>query len=128
MATSESFKDFVLETLNSALQGEPYRFSAKKMFGEYCIYVLDLSDSAPIPKPIFLLCDEILYVKQHEILKPILETAPKGFPYPGAKESYILDVDSPQTLRDVVLTLAPTLPTPKPKKPKATKPREQGHI
>lgn len=118
MATSESFKDFVLETLDSALEGEQYRFSAKKMFGEYCIYVLDSSDSAPIPKPIFLLCDEILYVKQHKILNSILESAPKGFPYPGAKESYILDVDSPQTLRDVVLALAPTLPTPKPKKAK----------
>lgn len=118
MATSESFKDFVLEMLNNALEGEPYRFSAKKMFGEYCIYVLDSSDSAPIPKPIFSLCDEILYVKQHEILKPILESVPKGFPYSGAKESYILDVDSPQALREVVLVLAPTLPIPKPKKAK----------
>lgn len=118
MATGENFKDFVLEMLHNALEGEPYRFSAKKMFGEYCIYVLDSSDSAPMPKPIFLLCDEILYVKQHKILKPILESAPKGFPYSGAKESYILDVDSPQTLREVVLILAPTLPTPKPKKAK----------
>lgn len=113
MATSEGFKDFVLETLASALQGEPYRFSTKKMFGEYCIYV---SDSSDVPKPIFLLCDEILYVKQHAILAALLETASKGFPYPGAKESYILDVDSPQILRDIVLTLAPTLPAPKPKK------------
>lgn len=118
MATSESFKDFILETLHNALEGEPYRFSAKKMFGEYCIYVLDSSDSAPIPKPIFLLCDEILYVKQHKILNPILESAPKGFPYSGAKESYILDADSPQALREVVLVLAPTLPIPKPKKAK----------
>ncbi|MDE7317398.1 MAG: transcriptional regulator [Helicobacter sp.] len=118
MATSESVKDFILETLHNALEGELYRFSAKKMFGEYCIYVLDSSDPVPIPKPIFLLCDEILYVKQHKILKPILESAPKGFPYSGAKESYILDVDSPQTLREVVLVLAPTLPIPKPKKAK----------
>ena len=115
MATSEGFKDFVLEALDSALQGEPYRFSAKKMFGEYCIYV---SDSCAVPKPIFLLCDETLYVKQHTILATLLEYTPKGFPYPGAKESYILDVDSPQTLRDVVLALAPILPTPKPKKAK----------
>lgn len=118
MATSEGFKDFVLETLDNALQGEQYRFSAKKMFGEYCIYVLDSSDSVPIPKPIFLLCDEILYVKQHKILEYILESAPKGFPYPGAKESVILDVDSPQMLREVVLALAPTLPMPKPKRAK----------
>ncbi|RDU69829.1 transcriptional regulator [Helicobacter aurati] len=116
MATSENFKDFVLEMLYNALQGEQYRFSAKKMFGEYCIYVLD--SSSPVPKPIFLLCDEILYVKQHEILKPILESATKGFPYSGAKEYYILDVDSPSLLKEVVLVLAPTLPIPKPKKAK----------
>ncbi len=85
MATSEGFKDFVLETLNDALQGEPYRFSAKKMFGEYCIYV---SDSDDVPKPIFLLCDETLFVKQHAVLKPLLESSPKGFPYQGAKESH----------------------------------------
>ncbi|WP_334094919.1 transcriptional regulator [Helicobacter typhlonius] len=119
MATSESFKDFVLENLNSALEDTPYHFSAKKMFGEYCIYVVDRGES--VPKPIFLLCDEMLYVKQFEILKPLLESAPLGFPYAGAKESYILDVDSYTTLREVVLTLAPTLPMPKPKKPKKNK-------
>lgn len=117
MPTSENFKDFVLENLKSALEDTAYHFSAKKMFGEYCIYVIDRGEG--VPKPIFLLCDEILYVKQFEILKPLLESAPLGFPYTGAKESYILDVDSLETLREVVLTLAPTLP--KPKKPKQRK-------
>lgn len=118
MATSESFKDFVLENLKSALEDTAYHFSAKKMFGEYCIYVI-VGES--VPKPIFLLCDEVLFVKKFEILKPLLESAPLGFPYAGAKESYILDVDSLETLREVVLALAPTLPTPKPKKPKQRK-------
>ena len=57
MATSESFKDFVLENLESALEDTPYHFSAKKMFGEYCIYVIE---GESVPKPIFLLCDEML--------------------------------------------------------------------
>lgn len=109
----------MLENLKSALEGTPYTFSARKMFGEYCIYVLDRGEN--VPKPIFLLCDEMLYVKQFEILKPLLESAPLGFPYKGAKESYILDVDSHALLREVVLTLAPTLPMPKPKKPKKNK-------
>lgn len=30
MATSESFKDFVLENLKSALEDTPYHFSAKR--------------------------------------------------------------------------------------------------
>ena len=119
MATSESFKDFVLENLKSVLEDTPYTFSAKKMFGEYCIYMIDRGES--VPKPIFLLCDEMLYVKLFEILKPLLESAPLGFPYAGAKESYILDVDSYTTLREVVLTLAPALPMPKPKKSKKNK-------
>lgn len=114
MATSESFKDFVLEMLHNALQETQYHFRAKKMFGEYCIYVSD--DSNPTPKPIFLLCDETLFVKQHKILQTLLESAPKGFPYRGAKESYILDIDDLETLREITLTLAPTLPLPKPKK------------
>ena len=116
MPTSESFKDFVLENLKNALEDTAYRFSAKKMFGEYCIYVI-VGES--VPKPIFLLCDEVLFVKKFEILKPLLESASLGFPYAGAKESYILDVDSLETLREVVLALAPTLP--KPKKPKPPK-------
>ena len=45
MATSEGFKDFVLEQLarcaEDYLEGE-YAFSARKMFGEYCVYIADL--------------------------------------------------------------------------------------
>lgn len=122
MSTSESFKDFVLENLKSALENTPYHFSAKKMFGEYCIYVI-VGES--VPKPIFLLCDEMLFVKKFEILKLLLESTPLGFPYAGAKESYILDVDSLETLREVVLTLAPTLPMPK--KPKNKIPKESNN-
>ena len=82
----------MLENCKSALEDTPYIFSAKKMFGEYCIYVIDRDES--VPKPIFSLCDETLFVKRHEILKPLLESAPLGFPYEGAKESYTLDVES----------------------------------
>lgn len=123
MPTSESFKDFVLENLKSALEDTPYHFSAKKMFGEYCIYVI-VGES--VPKPIFSLCDEVLFVKKFGILKPLLESAPLGFPYAGAKESYILDVDSLETLKEVVLTLAPTLP--KSKKPKNKIPKESNNV
>lgn len=41
MATSEGFKDFVLECLNEAECGGEFSFLARKMFGEYCIYVID---------------------------------------------------------------------------------------
>lgn len=54
MPTSESFKDFVLENLNSALEDTAYRFSAKKMFGEYCIYVI-VGESVPKPISCFVM-------------------------------------------------------------------------
>lgn len=51
MATSEEFKDFVLEQLarcaEENLEGE-YAFSARKMFGEYCVYIADLCESHKI--------------------------------------------------------------------------------
>lgn len=114
MASSNIFKDFVLEQLICSCKDDGYTFSARKMFGEYMIYVISPDES--LPKPIFLLCNDILYVKQHEILKTLLESTPLGIPYPKAKEYYILDIDSTSLLREVVLTIAPTLPLPKPKK------------
>lgn len=92
MPTSKNFKDFVLKALSRALQNTQYHFSVRKMFGEYCIYVSD--DSTIAPKPIFLLYDETLFVKEHKILQSLLESAPKDFPCPGAKEAYILDIFS----------------------------------
>ena len=92
MPTSSEFKDFVLECLESC--GTHYHFKAKKMFGEYCIYVWDSCEISS-PKPIFLLCDETLFIKQHKELATILESAPKAPFYKGTKQEWhILDIDS----------------------------------
>ncbi|RDU62242.1 transcriptional regulator [Helicobacter didelphidarum] len=111
MASSEEFKDFTLEQLRAC--GSVYRFSARKMFGEYCIYVHDFIESK---KPIFLICNDILYVRKHEALREILSENECGFPYDGAKENYILDVENLEILESVITTLTPLLPIPKPKK------------
>lgn len=116
MASSNAFKEFVLEQLIVSCRDDGYSFRARKMFGEYMIYVM--SSNEPLLKPIFLICNDILYVKQHEILKPLLESATIDIPFPKAKQWYILDIDSPSLLKEVVLTLAPTLPLPKPKNAK----------
>lgn len=61
MATSEGFKNFVLECLENANLN--FVFSAKKMFGDYCIYV----HLGAKKEPLFLLCDEsfLLSVMTH---------------------------------------------------------------
>jgi len=45
--------------------------------------------------------------------------ADKGFPYKGAKEHYILDIDDADLTRAVILTLEPVTPIPKPRKKKS---------
>lgn len=125
MPTSSAFKDFVLECLESSTT--QYRFSARKMFGEYCIYVrpalsnshttLDSHTLSHMPKPLFLLCDETLFIKQYPQLATILESAPKAPFYKGTKQEwYIIDIDSTSLLQEVVETIAPLLPEPKVRK------------
>ena len=44
--------------------------------------------------------------------------ADRGYPYKGAKEHFILDVDDADTMRAVVTALEAVTPLPKPKKKK----------
>lgn len=112
MATSKDFIDFVIDQVAPA--GD---ISYKKMFGEYMIY-------SGI-KPVLLVCDDTVFVKilpqtadkfaEHNIVPE------KGFPYPGAKEHYILDIENPDLAVDMLRLLTEILPIPKPKKSKAKK-------
>lgn len=117
MATSKEYKDYVLERLQECVAElredskgkiESYTFSARKMFGEYCVYMQD-SKSADKPKALFLLCDECVFVKQYKILKSLLAHSQKAKPYPGAKEWYIIDIDSKELLQEIITILAPIL-------------------
>lgn len=105
MSSSAEFNDFVLENLNN-IKG--FYFKSKKMFGEYCIYISN--DNADF-KPIFLLCDNQLFVnKKYKILQEILESKCEvGLPYPNAKEHYILDIENLELLDIVVNCVFPLL-------------------
>ncbi|MBZ7942221.1 competence protein TfoX [Campylobacter molothri] len=92
MSSSENFKDFVLDQLK--LCGNKYTFHARKMFGEYCIYVNN--------KPIFLICNDVLYIKQFYFLKRILKNNEKNFPFSKAKLWYIIDIENIEILKRVV--------------------------
>ena len=108
MATSQEYVEFVCDQVRGV---GLVRY--RKMFGEYMVYVND--------KPLLLVCDNQVYVKQLEALKDVLGDAAKGFPYQGAKEHYVLDIDDREKSREVVALLERVTPPPAPKKPKARK-------
>ena len=51
-------------------------------------------------------------------LDDLMADAGKGFPYDGAKEHYILDIDDTELTRAVIDALEPITPLPQPRKKK----------
>ena len=105
MATSVDFINYVCEQIVGV--GD---IRYRKMFGEYMVYVND--------KPILLVCDNTVYVKQLDCISEKMQKSCKGFPYNGANEHYILDIEDADFSREVILILEPFTPIPKPKKKK----------
>lgn len=89
MATSKEYIDFVLDEL-SGIDG----IGCKKMFGEYMIYKNE--------KPVLIVCDNTVMVKQLPELAELLSGAPEGVPYDGAKTHYILDVEDRELTEKVI--------------------------
>ena len=112
MATNERFIHHVTD-----LAGLGDRFSARKMFGEYGLY-LD-------GKLIALACDDSLFIKETGALSRHRLDLPLKPPYPGAKLYPVADelLDEPKLFREVLLETATLLPEPKskPKKKSAAK-------
>lgn len=111
MATSQNTIDFLLDQL-AGLHGA----SAKKMFGEYCLYF----DG----KPVGLVCDDLLYLKPTGAGRALLTETVEASPYPGAKPHLRIDPDAWENadrLCELVATTARELPIPRPKKPKVQK-------
>jgi TfoX/Sxy family transcriptional regulator of competence genes len=105
MSTSVDYIEFVCDQIRGT--GE---IRYKKMFGEYMVYVNN--------KPILLVCDNTVYIKILDEVKSIMANAEAGYPYKGAKEHYILDIEDAKLSRDVIAILEPITPIPKPKKKK----------
>lgn len=92
MATSLEFLEYARERLD--------RFGAlraRKMFGEYMLYLNE--------KPVFLICDNTVYVKCLPSIAPAMHGSPQAAPYEGAKPHYILDLDDSALLDAVVPVL-----------------------
>ena len=80
--------------------------SAKKMFGDYCLYC----DG----KPVGLICDNYLYLKPLKQLEPLLLDGDRQMqpPYDGAKPHYVItDVDNRDYVSLLVKTVAINIPT-----------------
>lgn len=105
MATTADYIEYVCEQI----RGVGY-VRHKKMFGEYMVYVNE--------KPILLVCDNIVYVKELDVIEDRMKDAERGSPYSGAKEHYILDIDDAEFAKEIILILEPVTPLPKPKKKK----------
>jgi TfoX/Sxy family transcriptional regulator of competence genes len=108
MATSTNYIEFVTEQVRDC---GVVRY--KKMFGEYMVYVND--------KPILLVCDNMVFVKILPCLDALMAGVEKGFPYDGAKEHYILDIDNAELACEVVGALEPVTAIPKPRRKKEPK-------
>jgi DNA transformation protein and related proteins len=108
MATNPSTVDDLLDLL-AAAEG----LSARKMFGEYCLYLNG--------KPVGLVCDDTLFVKLTPAGRELVPDVAEGAPYPGAKLHLKFPRDqwteAPTLCELLRITFAAT-PRPKPKKKK----------
>ena len=101
MATTAEYLAFVMDQMPSEI-GE---FRARKMFGEYMIYCND--------KPVLTVCDNAVFVKKLPELSELMRGAPCGFPYEGAKEAYLLDIEDRALTKAALEILERVTPLPK---------------
>ncbi|MCB9497796.1 MAG: TfoX/Sxy family protein [Fibrobacteria bacterium] len=110
MSTSPSTIDRIL-----SLVGSPTGLTARKMFGEYGLF-LD-------GKMVALVCDDTLFVKPTEPGIDLLGEHEMGSPYPGAKPCLMVPErlqNQPGRLEALFEATAQALPAPKPKKAKTS--------
>jgi DNA transformation protein and related proteins len=113
MATSQSTIDFLLDQL-AGLNS----ISARKMFGEYCLYLGG--------KPVGLVCDDLLFLKPTTAGRALVNDLVEASPYPKAKPHLQIDPDAWEDsdwLCELVAATANELPIPRPKRAKKAKAR-----
>jgi TfoX/Sxy family transcriptional regulator of competence genes len=90
----------------------PLSLSARKMFGEYALY-LD-------GKVVALVCDDLLFLKPTPGAEAALPGCPTGHPYPGARLHLLVTeaLDDPDRVARALQAIAADLPAPKPKRPR----------
>ena len=102
MASDIDFVNYVMDQIKDA-----GLVTCKKMFGEYMVYINQ--------KPVVLVCDNTAFVKKLDCVRLLLENSETGYPYNGAKEHYVLDLDDREKLIEVVTEIEKVTPIPKKK-------------
>lgn len=105
MATTNEYIEYVCEQINGI-----GNIRYKKMFGEFMVYVND--------KPVIIVCDNNAFVKKLECIEEMMKDAKLGYPYKGAKEHYVLDIDNSDFCKTVVSKIEEVTLMPKQKKKK----------
>lgn len=100
MATTKDFTEYVCDNVK-----EFGMVTSKKMFGEYMVYINY--------KPLLLVCDNTVYIKMLDEIKEFMINADTGYPYDGAKEHYILDVEDYEVTSKVIPVLERVISVPK---------------
>lgn len=111
MATDLSFVEYVAEQ-----SGLGERFTFKRMFGEYGLYI----DG----KVVAFACDNSLFVKAAEATASLTANLPRRPPYSGAKPYPVADelLDDSEQLHALLIATVQAMPEPKAKKSKRKAP------
>jgi DNA transformation protein and related proteins len=112
MASDLEFVEYACDQLGGA-----GRIAFRKMFGEYAVYCEG--------KVVALICDNRLFVKPTQGGRSVMGRVVEGLPYPGAKPWFLIEdrLDDREWLTELIRVTHAELPPPKPKKPKAAKPK-----
>jgi TfoX/Sxy family transcriptional regulator of competence genes len=107
MASKQSTVDNLLDRLSGA-----GRVTARKMFGEFCIYLDD--------KVVALVADDLLYVKPTTAGRQLVPDAAEEPPYPGAKPCFLIPPErwESEKLCQLIKVTFAELPRAKPRKRK----------
>ncbi|MDR1387278.1 MAG: hypothetical protein LBJ44_06750 [Propionibacteriaceae bacterium] len=108
MGTTPEYIEYVCDQVRG-----PWELRSRKMFGEYMVYVDE--------KPLLLICGNTVFVKKLPQIAELMAQAESSFPYDGAKEHWVLDVDSREHAHQVVAALEAATPPPQPKRPRRPK-------
>ena len=104
MATSQSTMEFLLDVLSDG-----HQVSARRMFGEYCLYYAG--------RPVGLVCDEQLFLKPSEVGRRLMKDPDEGAPFPGARPHLRISPDlwdDRSWMNALVRATFDNLPPPKP--------------
>jgi len=100
MATTPTFIEYFYQQIQHLGQ-----IRYQKMFGEYMVYVSN--------KPIFIVCDDTVFVKMKDEIKHLFPSALCLPPYKGAKPHYVVDIDDIDLVSKVIEIMVVITPIPK---------------